>query len=443
MTSRRDFLRTSLATATTAAVAPHFTAKSYAQIAGANERVRFAVIGVHSRAYAHLSSLAANREHAQIAQVCDVDTAIMEKFAGATEKMTGSKPRTEQDFRKVLASKDIDAVTIATPDHWHAPMAILALEAGKHVYVEKPCSHNPREGHMLVQAQKKYGKLCQMGSQQRSSPHTIEIVEKIHGGLIGRPYWAETWYTNRRKPIGVGKPVAVPANLNWDLWQGPAPRRAYKDNIHPYNWHWFTNWGTGETLNNGTHEVDVAVWALNVGFPSEITAAGGRYAAKDDWQFYDTLDTTFRYPDQFITWKGDCCSGKTTYNRERGVCIHGTTGSVIVDRDTYEVYDIKDKLQTSYKVPNKPRTSSTDLVGADSMTDAHFGNLIAGIRTGEPLRQPVAQGNVPVTMLQMSNIAYFTGRTLKTDPTTYAIQNDKAAEAMTGREYEKGWEPKV
>ncbi len=443
MSSRRTFLKTATAAAGVAAISSRFTARSYGQIAGANERVNFAVIGLNSRAYAHLSSLQANSANARIAQVCDVDTVILEKYAGAAEKVTSARPKTQQDFRHVLDSKDVDVVTIATPDHWHAPMAILALEAGKQVYVEKPCSHNPQEGKLLVAAQKKYGKLCQMGSQQRSSPHSIEIVNKIHNGLIGRAYWAETWYTNRRKPIGVGKPVAVPATLNWDLWQGPAPRREYKDNIHPYNWHWFTNWGTGEALNNGTHEVDVARWALGAEFPKMVTASGGRYAAHDDWQFYDTLETSFEYPDQLITWKGDCCSGKTTFGRERGTCVHGTTGSVIIDRDGYEVYDLKDKLQTSYKVPDKPRTSSTDLVGADSMTDAHFANLIAAIRTGEPLRQPVAQGNVAVTMLQLSNIAYFTGRALHTDPQTYAILNDPDAEAMTRRTYEKGWEPKV
>ncbi|MGI4828879.1 MAG: Gfo/Idh/MocA family protein [Janthinobacterium lividum] len=441
MITRRHFIGTTAAGV--AASSLSLSAKSYAQIIGANERVHFAVVGLNSRGYAHLSSLQANRKDARLVQVCDVDATILAKYNAAATKAMGEAPVPQADFRKVLASKDVDVVTIATPDHWHAPMAILALEAGKHVYVEKPCSHNPAEGKMLVEAQRKYGKLCQMGSQQRSSPHTIEIINKIHAGDIGHAYWAETWYTNRRKPIGIGKAVPVPASLDWDLWQGPAPRREYKDNIHPYNWHWFTNWGTGEALNNGTHEVDIARWALGVDFPTRVTAAGGRYAAHDDWQFYDTLETAFLYPDAMITWKGDCCSGKTTYGRERGTCVHGTTGNAIIDRDGYDVFDLKDKLVTSFRVSKQGATSTSDLVGADTMTDAHFANMIAAIRTGAPLRQPIAQGNVAVTMLQLSNIAYFTQSELKTDPATFAIQDNKAAEAMTRRTYEKGWAPKV
>jgi predicted dehydrogenase len=311
------------------------------------------------------------------------------------------------------------------------------------VYVEKPCSHNPQEGKWLVAAQKKYNKVCQMGSQQRSSPHTIEIVNRIHNGEIGRAYWAETWYTNRRKPIGVGKPAPVPGTLDWDLWQGPAPRQEYKNNVQPYNWHWFTKWGTGEALNNGTHEVDIARWALGVEFPERVIAGGGRYTAHDDWQFYDTLDTSFMYPDHMISWKGDCCSGKKTYERDRGICVHGTNGNVIIDRDGYDILDPKDKVINSFRVQKQGKTSSSDLIGADSMTDAHFANMIDAIRTGAPLRQPVAQGNVAVTMLQLSNIAYFTQRELKTDPASFAILDDPKAEAMTRRTYEKGWEPKV
>ena len=438
MITRRSFVSGIAA----AGAATRLSARSYAAVLGANDRVSFAVIGLNSRAYAHLSSLQANKQSARIIAVCDVDSTILEKFAGRTAAAMGDKPRPERDFRKVLEAKDVDAVTVATPDHWHAPMAILGLQAGKHVYVEKPCSYDPHEGALLVQAAAKYGKLCQMGSQQRSSPHTIEIVGKIHDGLIGRAYWAETWYANRRKPIGVGQEVPVPSTLDWDLWQGPAPRTAYKSNIHPYNWHWIRRWGTGETLNNGTHEVDVARWALAVDMPERITASGGRYAATDDWQFYDTLETSFEYPDKVITWKGDCCSGKTTHGRDRGVAVHGTEGTVIVDRAGYEIFDKEDKKKGEYRVPIHAATSAADLVGADSMTDRHFANLIAGIQRGERLNQPVAQGNVAVTMLQLSNVAYFTKRELKVDPSG-TIRGDREAEAMTHRSYEKGWEPKL
>jgi hypothetical protein len=207
MISRRQFIDT-LAMGT-AAVAINSTAKSYGQILGSNERVNFAVIGLNGRAQAHLSSLKANEKNAKITHVCDVESTIMQKFAAKTEKTMGSAPVSDKDFRKTLASKDVDAITIATPDHWHAPMAIAGLQAGKHVYVEKPCSHNPAEGALLVEAQKKYGKLVQMGTQRRSSQMYIDIIGKIQGGLVGNPYYARAWYSNTRKAIGTGK-VATP-----------------------------------------------------------------------------------------------------------------------------------------------------------------------------------------------------------------------------------------
>src|SRR3984893_7548419 len=273
MVTRREFLN-SLAVGA-AGLAVGTTAKSYAQILGSNDRLNFAVIGLNGRAYAHLASLKANKSDARISHVCDVDSNILKKFADSVQQEMGDAAQTEKDFRAILEQKDVDAVTIATPDHWHTPMAIAALRAGKNVYVEKPCSHNPAEGALLVQAQQKYQKVVQMGTQQRSSPHTIEIVDKIHNGVICRAYFAKAWYSNIRKSMGTGKEVPVPAELVWDLWQGPAPRQAYKSNVQPYNWHWFKTWGTGETLNNGTHEVDVCRWALGVDFPHRITSTGG------------------------------------------------------------------------------------------------------------------------------------------------------------------------
>ncbi|HEY6487714.1 MAG: Gfo/Idh/MocA family oxidoreductase [Terracidiphilus sp.] len=441
MVTRREFIDTLAVGA--AGLAISSSAKSYGQIMGSNERLNFAVIGLNSRAYAHLSSLHANRAHARIATVCDVETNILAKFADAAAKQMGEAPKTQQDFRRVLEQKDIDAITIATPDHWHAPMAIRGLQAGKHVYVEKPCSHNPAEGALLVRAQQKYGKLVQMGTQQRSSAHTIEIVNHIHAGLIGRAYFAKCWYNNTRKTIGYGKPARVPGTLDWNLWQGPAPRQPYKDNVQPYNWHWFRIWGTGETLNNGTHEVDVCRWALGVDYPKRVTASGGRYAYKDDWQFYDTLVTSYEYDDKMLAWESTCCNGMRYFNRGRGSLIEGTTGTVLVDRDGYEVYDLNGKKTDEYRVPSNGQNTTADLVGADSMTDAHFANFIAGIRTGAKLNAPVSVGNVAVTMLQLSNIAWFVNRELNLDDNDGKIQNDSEAMKYWDRTYEPGWEPKL
>jgi predicted dehydrogenase len=437
MVTRREFLDTLAVGA--AGLAIGSTAKSYGQILGSNDRLNFAVIGLNGRASAHLSSLKANKDTARISHVCDVDSNTLQKFATAVQKELGYAPATDRDFRKSLALKEIDAITIATPDHWHTPMAIAGLQAGKHVYVEKPCSHNPAEGALLIEAQKKYGKLVQMGTQQRSSPHTIEIVDKIHNGLIGRAYFAKAWYSNTRKSIGVGKEMPVPATLDWDMWQGPAPRRPYKDNVQPYNWHWFRIYGTGEALNNGTHEIDVCRWALGADYPQRVTSSGGRYHFKDDWQFYDTLLTSFTYEDKMISWEGKCCEGMKYYNRDRGSTIMGTTGSVLIDRDGYEVYDLSGKMTSEYKTGKS--SSSTDTVGRDSMTDAHFANFIAGIRKGEQLHAPITVGNVAVTMLQLSNIAWEVNRELQLDTKDGRIQGDPEAMKGWGREYEKGWAP--
>lgn len=438
MITRRNFSTSLAATAAVASTAS-FTARSYAQIAGANDRVNFAICGLNGRGGAHLSALATNKAKSHVTHICDVDSTILAKFAPQAEKELGYAPTQMSDFREVLESKDVDVLTIATPDHWHAPMAIYALKAGKHAYCEKPSSHNPREGEILIAAQQKHGKLVQVGDQQRSSDYTIDMVKKIKDGLIGRAYYAKAWYSNNRKSMGVGKVVPVPSTLNWDLWQGPVPRSEYKDNIHPYNWHWLFRYGTGESLNNGTHEVDVARWCLGAEYPERVTASAGRYHFKDDWQFYDTMTTTYEYPDKQIVWDGRCCNRMTTYGRDRGVVICGTNGSVVMDRGGYEVYDLNSKKIDELKVGKS--SASADTVGRDSMTDAHFANMISAIRTGEKLNSPIQIANVSVTMVQLSNIAWRVGHDLKIDTRTGHVVNDPEAMKLWGRDYEKGWEP--
>jgi predicted dehydrogenase len=322
-------------------------------------------------------------------------------------------------------------------------MALMGLQAGKHVYLEKPCSHNPREGELLIEAQKKYKPLIQMGNQQRSSAHTKHIIKKIKEGLIGKVYYAKAFYYNARGPIGIGKVVPVPDTLDWELWQGPAPRRPYKDNIHPYNWHWFWHYGTGETLNNGTHEVDVCRWALGVDYPKKVTASGGRYHFKDDWEFYDTLVTGFDYGDKTLVWEGLSCQGNR--RPSRGSTIHGTDGTVFIDRNGYTHFDRKNKVIEEFNADSDQENDATNLVGAGPMTTLHFQNFIECIKSGEKekLHSPIEDANISVTTLHLSNIAWKMGRLLELDQKTGRILNDEAAMTMWGREYEKGWEPKV
>jgi len=438
--SRRNFIKnTSLASAAIPLGVSALSAASYNRIIGSNDRVNFAVLGLRSRGANHIDSILACK-NAGVAYLCDVDKRYLEKQSDKVKTKTGSAPSLEKDIRKLLESKEIDAISIATPEHWHAPMAIMGLQAGKHVYVEKPPSHNPAEGAMLVKAQKKYGLHVQMGNQQRSSAHTQEVMTKIHEGVIGKPYMGKAWYSNKRGTIGVGKEVPVPDYLDWELWQGPAPRKPYKDNIHPYNWHWFWHWGTGETLNNGTHEVDLCVWALQVGLPERISASGGRYHYQDDWEFYDTLVTNFEYDGKLICWEGKSCNNKTYFGRGRGASIHGTKGTVIVDRDGYEIYNNDDGLVYS----KFHRTDvSMGLGGGGQMTDDHFQNLINAITKGEKLCSPISEGNITATMLLLSNIAWKSEKVLHIDQKTGEIKDNGQAMKLWSREYEKDWEPKI
>ncbi|MEX0360578.1 MAG: Gfo/Idh/MocA family oxidoreductase, partial [Allomuricauda sp.] len=305
MGTRRNFIKKT--TAGTAALTMGglvLPKMGYANILGSNDRINCAVIGVRSRAKAHVKAISAF-PNAKVLYNCDVDDLIIEEHNAWCQKNIGYVPKVEKDFRKILEDKDVDAVFIATPEHWHAPMSIMAMQAGKHVYVEKPCSHNAHENTLLVAAQKKYNKKVQMGNQQRSARTSQLAVKEIKEGIIGDVYKGEAYYSNNRGSIGKGNVIDVPKTLDWDLWQGPAPRTAYKDNVHPYNWHWFRTWGTGEIHNNGTHEIDICRWALGVDLPETVTSFGGKYTYDDDWEFVDNQQVTYGFKgDKFITWTG-------------------------------------------------------------------------------------------------------------------------------------------
>jgi len=281
-----------------------------------------------------------------------------------------------------------------------------------------------------------------MGNQQRSDPRTIELVQAIQqGNLIGRPYYARTWYANRRGPIGNGKQVAPPAHLNYELWQGPAPRRPYQDNLIHYNWHWFHNYGTGEISNNGTHELDVARWALGVDYPIRVTSVGGRYHYQDDWEFPDTQDAGFDFEGKkTIVWQGRSCNSYPIENRDRGTSIHGVGGTVILDRNGYVVYDEKNKKVKD--VSGDEVVNQTDTRGGDKMTDRHIANFVAAVRTGEKLRSPISEGQKSTLLTHLGNIAQREGRALRVDPKTGRIVGDAPADKHWNRRaYAPGWKP--
>ena len=399
------------------------------------EKVVVAVMGLNGRGSV-LAKTFAKTANAEVAAVCDVDSTVLAKAAATL----GVKSIV--DFRRALDDKSIDALVIAAPDHWHAPAALLAMSAGKHVYLEKPCGHNPREGELLVEAQRKHGRVVQMGTQQRSAPRSIEVLQAVREGLIGTPYQARAWYANTRGTIGRGKAASVPGNLDYELWQGPAPHTPYHDNVIHYNWHWFRRWGTGEIANNGTHEIDVCRWALGVDRCTRVTSTGGRHHFDDDWEFTDTQEAVFEFPGgKRIIWQGQSCNGLNTYGRSRGTSILGTTGSVVMDRDGYVVYDLKNEV-----VKQNLATQAGDglnISADDDMTNAHIANFVDAIRTGAALRQPIEEGAKSVLLCHLGNIAQWTGRALKIDPATGRIQGDEQAMAHWHREYAPGWAPTV
>lgn len=440
MSTRRNFIKkTSAGTAAVTLGSLAFPYSSYAHILGANDHINCAIIGVRSRAKAHVKAIHQDK-NSKIIYSCDVDDVILKEHNEWCQENIGYIPKVEKDFRKVLEDKDVDAVFIATPEHWHAPMAILALQAGKHVYVEKPCSHNPYENDLLVEAQKKYGKKVQMGNQQRSANTSIMAIKDIREGIIGDVYKGEAYYSNNRDSIGTGNVIEVPKTLDWELWQGPAPREAYKDNVHPYNWHWFRTWGTGEVHNNGTHEIDICRWALGVDLPETVSSFGGKYTYQDDWEFVDNQQVTYTFADdKFLTWTGHSRGMMKPDRPGRGSTIYGSKGSIMLDRNFYRLYDLQGNL---IKEELEGSTSETTNTRGEGQLDVnHIANFFAGIREDKSLNSDIHDASISTMLCHLGNMAQDAGETLKVDTKTGKVLNNEKAMESWKRSYEEGWEP--
>ncbi|RIV68269.1 Gfo/Idh/MocA family oxidoreductase [Flagellimonas aequoris] len=442
MTTRRDFIKkTTTGTAAVTLGSMVLPSWANARILGANDQINCAVIGVRSRAKAHVLAIHQDT-NAKILYSCDVDDTILEEHNAWCQEHIGYVPKVEKDFRKVLEDKDVDAIFIATPDHWHAPMAIMGLQAGKHVYVEKPCSHDPHENDLLVAARNKYGKKVQMGNQQRSAKTSMMAVEDIKKGVIGNVFKGEAYYSNNRESIGHGKIIDVPHTLDWDLWQGPAPRESYRDNVHPYNWHWFRNWGTGEIHNNGTHEIDICRWALGVDLPETVTAFGGKYTFDDDWEFPDNQQVTYTFPgDKFITWTSHSRGIMKPERPGRGITIYGSKGVMELSRNFYKLYDLGGNLLKQEDEANISATLNTQGIGGLDVD--HVGNFFNAIRKDTSLNSDIRDASVSTMLCHLGNLAYDAGRTIEIDTKTGKVLNSEKAMQGWKREYENGWEPKL
>ena len=389
--------------------------------------VRVAIMGAGGRG-GDLAKTFGGQNGVEVAYVCDPDSQRAAALTKAVGEAGAKDVKAVADFRRALDDKNIDALVIAAPNHWHAPATILACDAGKHVYVEKPCSHNPREGELMIAAARRNNRCVQVGTQRRSSPALAEAMQKLHEGLIGRVYLARTYYTNVRGSIGHAEPSTPPTHLDFDLWQGPAPRKPFRENILHYNWHWFWDYGNGEAGNNGVHFIDVARWGLGVGNPVRVSSTGGRYHFEDDQQTPDTNVVTLEYDgDRMIRWECSSCVKFPTDD----VAFHGTEGTLAIRGKTYSVTDRN----------GKPVSEGS---GISAPTDTHVANFLNAIRDDShtALTAEVEDANRSTLATELANISYRVGRTLVCEPTSGRIQNDDEAMRLWGREYAPGWAPR-
>lgn len=422
---RRRFLQSSGALATLLALGRAPAVLSADSPAGT---VRVGVMGLgrgrdHVAAYLQLPNV-------EIAYVCDVDERRLAPAVKSIRERTGREPKAIRDFRTMLDDPALDAVSIATPNFWHAPATILACSAGKHVYVEKPGSHNGREGELMVAAARKYRRVVQMGNQRRSLPEVQEAMQRLHEGEIGPVRFARCWYSNARDTIGRGQPVPVPEWLDYTLWQGPLPERPFVDNLVHYNWHWRWFWGGGELANNGIHALDIARWGLGVEHPRRVTVNGGRYHFQDDQETPDTTIATFDFGTCGASWDASSCLPRTeeklafvTFYGDRGVLkLDGGSSYLVLDPNGKELRAVKGKFSD---VP-------------------HFANFVAAIREEAKLNSEIAVGQTSTRLCHLGNIAWRTTTDLAVDPATGQIlEPTREMRRMWTREYRRGWEPKV
>lgn len=404
-------------------------AGAFARPASAYDKVNIAIIGVRGRGRA-LTGDFSRLSDVNISYLCDVDEQVYPRAAQVVETATGKRPPLVKDLRRVLDDKSIDAVVIATPDHWHAPATIMACDAGKDVYVEKPASHNLREGRLMINAARRGKRIVQLGTQSRSRGSTRHAIELIQSGRIGKILMAKAWDVQLRDNLGHKNDSTPPATVDYDTWNGPAPLLPFNENRFHYTWHWNWNYGTGDIGNDGVHQMDIARWALGVGMPTEITGMGRKVYFDDDQQTPDTMNITYNFKDKVLMFEMRIWSSYGMEGQENGVAVYGTEGMMHIGRWSrvwgYKIYDGKGKL--------------AEEGGGDADADAsHPRNFIDCVKSRKAPSAEIEIGHTSTTLCHLGNVVAKTGRALKYDGATETIVGDAEANKLLRREYRNHW----
>jgi predicted dehydrogenase len=418
--NRRQFLGRSAKNAAGVAAGVVGLSASVAR-ADQSKVVRVGIIGVRNQGRTLAQRLAAMSD-VEVAALCDVDMTLVPAAMKAVEEQA-STPRWEPDFRRILDDKTIDAVVIATPDHWHAVMAVMACQAGKDVYVEKPVSHTVQEGERLVAAARAYDCVVQSGLQQRSGEHFKSAIETVRSGKLGTVRLAKAWISNARKPLPRRRDESVPQGVNYDLWLGPATERSFSSNQFHHHWHSFWDFGTGELGNWGVHLLDVARWGLELDLPARISASGGQYVFQGQHETPDTLMVNFDYPDHTIAWEHRLWSNHGNEGRGSGVSFFGEKGTLVVDRSGWKVYDSKERLTSD----------TSDQLGA------HLQNFVDCIRSRNRPNADIEIGHTSTTMCHLGNIAFRVGHEVRFDQVSQSFFDSPDADLLLSKSYRAPW----
>jgi predicted dehydrogenase len=402
-------------------------ASPIAHVMGANERINVAIIGVGGRGRDHIDYLS-HQPGVRIVTVCDVNRAAQDAAAARVERLQGLRPTTCTDMRRVLENKEVDVVSTAAPNHWHALTTVWACQAGKDVYVEKPASHNLFEGRRMIEAASRYGRIVQVGTQSRSTTHKRRAIQLLHDGVIGKVYLAKALCSKRRKSIGHTPDAPAPQGLDWDLFRGPAPMCPYSVNRFQYNWHWFWDTGNGDIGNQGAHELDLARWGLNrSGLPTSVVSTGGKFAYTDDQETPNTQTAIFDYGDAQIIAEVRGLPPNPEETMRIGNLFYGTEGCLALDGSGFRVY----RNEKNEQVMNEKRVETNDFD-----TAPHFANFLEAVRTRNPkqLHADIETGVTSAALSHLANISYRLGRTLRFDPERWEFA-DADANRMLTREY--------